>query len=197
MAIVIQVGRDIQGKAVKANPSFDCNSKGSNFTVFNPDTTVLRLPLGEDVKVGQGQDYGFFEQVDKRSDSNAPFGQIDQRVAHQLPGAMVGDISPSLNLMYLYPLGSKLFRRGQNVARTSTSTQGDYRLVFYQEQGIGDSLPLAELDQFPLQVQDLQVFGLTEINQPTIWDVIYHWSSADSHWVIWPGNVAVTTLRRH
>jgi hypothetical protein len=137
---------------VKANPSFDCNSKGSNFTVFNPDTTVLRLPLGEDVKVGQGQDYGFFEQVDKRSDSNAPFGQIDQRVAHQLPGAMVGDISPSFNLVYCYPLRSKLFRRGQNVARTSTSTQGDYRLVFYQEQGIGDSLPLAELDQFRLQV---------------------------------------------
>jgi hypothetical protein len=81
---------------------------------------------------------------------------------------MVGDISPSFNLMYLYPLGSKLFRRGQDVARTSTSTQGDYRLVFYQEQGVGDSLLLAELDQFPLQVQDLEVRSVPEVYQPAM-----------------------------
>jgi hypothetical protein len=129
VAIVIQVGRDIQGKAVKANPSFNCNSEGCNFTVFNPDTTVLRLPPSAEVKVG--------------------------------------------------PLRSKLFRRGQNVARTSTSTQGDYRLVLYQEQSIGDALPLAELDQFPLQVEYLEVFGMTEINQPS--GIIYHWSFVLRH----------------
>jgi hypothetical protein len=65
--------------------------------------------------------------------------------------------------VYFYPLRSQLFRRGQNVARTSTSTQGDYRLVLYQEQSIGDSVPLAELDQFPLQVEYLEVFGLSEV----------------------------------
>jgi hypothetical protein len=168
VAEVVQVGSDIQGKTVKANPAFHCNSEGSNFTVFNPDTTVLRLPPSADVKVGQGQDYGFFEQVDKLADSNVPFGQIDQRITHQLPGAMVGDISSSFNLVYAYPLRSQLFRRGQDVARTSTSTQGDYRLVLYQEQSIGDSLPLAELDQFPLQVEYLEVFGMTEVSDPTI-----------------------------
>ena len=172
VAIVIQVGRDIQGKAVKANPSFNGNSEGSNFTVFNPDTTVLRLPPGAEAKVGQSQDYGFFEQVDKLADSNFPCGQIDHRIAYQLPGAMVGDISSSFNLAYFYPLRSKLFRRGQNVTRTSTSTQGDYRLVLYQEQSIRDSVPLAELDQFPLQVEYLEVFGLTEVNDPAILQII-------------------------
>jgi hypothetical protein len=179
VAIVIQVGRDIQGKAVKANPSFNCNSEGCNFTVFDPDTTVLRLPPRAEVKVGQSQDYGFFEQVDKLADPNFPCGQIDHRIAYQLPGAMVGDISSSFNLVYSYPLRSKLFRRGQNVARTSTSTQGDYWLVLYQEQSIGDSLPLAELDQFPLQVEYLEVLGLTEINQPS--GIIYHWSFVLRH----------------
>jgi hypothetical protein len=168
VAIVIQVGRDIQGKTVKANPSFHCNSEGSNFTVFDPDTTVLRLPPSGDVKVGQGRDYNFFEQVDELADTNVPFGQIDQRVAHQLPGAMVGDISSSFNLMYFYPLRSKLFGSGQNVVRTSTSTQGDYRLVLYQEQGVGDALPLTELDQFSLQVQNLEVVGVTKVRNPAI-----------------------------
>ena len=168
VAIVIQVGRDIQGKAVKANPSFNCNSEGCNFTVFDPDTTVLRLPPRAEVKVGQSQDYGLFEQVDKLADPNFPCGQIDHRIAHQLSGAMVGDISSSFNLVYFYPLRSKLFRRGQNVARTSTSTQGDYRLVLYQEQSIGDALPLAELDQFPLQVEYLEVLGVTEVRDPAI-----------------------------
>jgi hypothetical protein len=163
VAIVIQVGRDVQGKTVKANPSFNCNPEGSNFKVFDPDTTVLRLPPSADVKFGQSQGYGFFEQVDKLANSKVPFGQIDYRIAHQLPGAMVGDISSSFNLVYFYPLRSQLFRRGQNVARTSTSTQGDYRLVLYQEQSIGDSVPLAELDQFPLQVEYLEVFGLSEV----------------------------------
>jgi hypothetical protein len=79
VAIVIQIGSDIQRKAVKANPSFNCNSEGSNFTVFNPDPTMLRPPPSGDVKVGQSQDYGFFEQVDKLADSNFPFGQIYHR----------------------------------------------------------------------------------------------------------------------
>jgi hypothetical protein len=168
VAIVIQVGRDIQGKAVKANPSFHCNSEGSNFTVFNPDTTVLRLPPSAEVKVGQSQDYGFFEQVDKLANSYFPFGQIDHRIAHQLPGAMISNISSSFNLVYFYPLRSKLFRRGQDVARTSSSTQGDYRLVLYQEQSIGNTLPLAEHDQFPLQVQNLEVLGVPKVNQPSV-----------------------------
>jgi hypothetical protein len=76
---------------------------------------------------------------------------------------MVRDISSSFNLVYVYPLRGKLFRRGQNVAGTSPSPQGDYRLVFYEKDSVGDSLLLAELDQFPLQVKDLKVFGLTEI----------------------------------
>jgi hypothetical protein len=82
---------------------------------------------------------------------------------------MVGDISSSFNLVYLYPLRGKVFRRGQNVARTSTSPQGDYRLVFYQKQSIGDALPLAELDQFPLQGEYLEVMSVPKVNQPSIW----------------------------
>jgi hypothetical protein len=41
--------------------------------------------------------------------------------------------------------------------------------VFYQKQSIGDALPLAELDQFPLQIEYLEVMSVPKVNQPSIW----------------------------
>src|SRR5882672_6795381 len=90
--------------------------------------------------------------------------EVQDRVSHQLPGAVKGHIAAAFDLEHSDAAALQLRRRKRETRDSSASSEGDHRLVLYQEQDIlGDLAIHAAATETALELQHLGISPLTEI----------------------------------
>src|SRR5690606_14283809 len=84
-----QLRSEVDGEAVHGHPSRHPDSEGGDLPLLGPDPGEALLPPGIDPEVGEETDQDLFELANVRDDLLG-VGELDDRVAHQLAGAVEG-----------------------------------------------------------------------------------------------------------
>jgi hypothetical protein len=95
---VSEIRFDIQSETMERDPAFHRDSHGGNLLSVNPDPPVERIPFARDAKVRQSPDNDFFKLFYVPDKLPTVFLKVKDRVNDELPWAMVGDISASLDV---------------------------------------------------------------------------------------------------
>ena len=85
--------------------------------------------------------------------------EVEDRVAHQLPGPVKGDVAAALDLDHLDPAARELLRRQRQTGRSGAAAQGHHRRVLDQQQDVVGQLARDAL--LPQDSLQLERFGVT------------------------------------
>src|SRR5688572_6053876 len=84
--------------------------------------------------------------------------QVHDWIADNLPGAVIGHVTAAAGLENLNTARHKLLGRGKNVrAAVFLDADGDDVRMLQQEQGVGNAIGLAILDEGALQLEAVRV----------------------------------------
>ena len=95
-----EVGRHVEGEAVGGDPAREMDADRGDLLLPRPDADeLLALPrLGGDAVVGQGADQHLLEVADVAPDVPPVGAEVDDRIADELPRAVVGDLAAAIAL---------------------------------------------------------------------------------------------------
>ena len=79
-------------------------------------------------------------------------GQIQDRIADDLPGAMIGDVAAAVAGMEFHVHLSKQAVSGAQMLALAVSAERDHVGMLAEKQHVGNRLRLARLDEPPLQL---------------------------------------------
>ena len=129
-----------------------------------PDAGALGDALGHDAEVGAGADQRFFQhadEVDGAEEGAALAGpvaaQIDDGVADELAGAVVGHVAAAVDLVQLDAAGGEELIAGEDVGAGRVAAEGDDGRMLQQQQRVADEACLARGNHAGL---DGEAFGV-------------------------------------
>lgn len=104
---VAQVGGDIKSEPVGSNAARDVDADGGDFFLGDcaggkgPDAGASGNALGGNAKVRAGADEGFFEEADvvDGSKSRGKATEIEDGIADELAGTMIGDVASAVDFV--------------------------------------------------------------------------------------------------
>ena len=94
---MIQVGIDVQRKSVHAYPFLNTQPDSADLFSFDPNPRVTLIPIRFDRKISQGSYHDLFEAPNVEVNVAPLAPQVENRVTHELPRAMIGDIASSID----------------------------------------------------------------------------------------------------
>ena len=118
----------------------------------DPDPGLAGDPLPGHAEVRQGADQHFLQLAQVAVQVAAAGGQIDDRVADQLPRAVPGHVPAAAAGGHLHPAPGQFGAGEEEVLGARPPAQGDHRRVFEEHQGVF-ATPAAPGDQLFLQRQ--------------------------------------------
>lgn len=83
----------IDSKSMERDPFPDTYTNRCQFPVFHPNTGEPIASARRDAKLGTGADKSFFQGADVKVEVVSEWVEVEDRVAGQLPGAMVSGLS--------------------------------------------------------------------------------------------------------
>src|SRR4030095_9235698 len=92
-AEVIEVRADVEGKAVARDPPRDPDADRANLLIANPGASESLDPPRPQSIVAAHANHHFFQVANITVDIAAVGAQVENRVANDLPGTVVGDIA--------------------------------------------------------------------------------------------------------
>ena len=101
----VELGRHVEGKSMQGDPVADMNSDGgdlSGHSTQTPRQAVVRR-RATDPEFRQRSDQHLLELADEAVNVPPPGAQVDDRVAYDLAGTMVGDAASALDPVYRNP----------------------------------------------------------------------------------------------
>ena len=130
---IVEVGRHVEREPVARHPPGDSDADRGQLAVAHPDTRQPRHAPGFDAVVGRHPDQHFLEIAHVAVDVAAVGLQIDDGIADELAGAVVGDVAAAPGLEHFDRAGRK--RRpqtpgcatGRRLRGRRTSGRGDVR----------------------------------------------------------------------
>ena len=118
------------------------------------------MPLGGDAEPGQSVDQGLLQRPQVPMQVLAVVREVDDGIADELTGAVVGHISPTLDLEHLDPGAVR-----QDVLRVTVATERDDRRMFEQQQHVVREPPRdAVLGEAALPLQRFAVRHAAGVN---------------------------------
>jgi len=101
---VAKVGGDVVGETVGGNPAADVDADGGEFSFggvracagLDPDASLTGDAIRGDTEIGRGTDHGFFERADVPADVAFDVAEIEDGIADDLAGTVVGDVSATI-----------------------------------------------------------------------------------------------------
>ena len=114
----IEVARHVEREAVHGDGAGGLHPDGGHLALRGPDTGVTRLRPGFDAEVGQGADEHLLQAAHVGHHVGA-LPQVDDGVAHQLAGAVEGDVAPPVDPQDLGPQAGQVLRGSQDVGGVS------------------------------------------------------------------------------
>ena len=75
----------------------DLDADGRNLLVFDPDTRITRQTAGRDAEVAQDVNQRAFEVAQIAANIGLA-AKVQDRIAHQLAGSVIGDVTTAVHL---------------------------------------------------------------------------------------------------
>lgn len=93
-----QIHCDVEREPVVAAIAFDLEAERSDLRAADIGAGRSRQPLGVHAVIGQQVDYGLLHAIDQRLHREAAALEVEQQVADDLAGAVVGDLPATVDL---------------------------------------------------------------------------------------------------
>src|SRR5258706_14067147 len=95
-----EVGRDVQGEAVRRDPPRQMHADRGDLLLSHPDADVLlAFPrLGGEPVTGEGANENLLEIADISADVPPVRAEVDDRIPHELARAVIGDLAAAIAL---------------------------------------------------------------------------------------------------
>jgi hypothetical protein len=135
-----------------------------------PYSGTLADALSHDAEVAAGTDQHLFEHADKVDGAEVwaflagqVTAQIDDGVANELAGAMIGDVAATVDLVELNAALLQELIRCEDVGATGIPAECKYRRVLKQKKGIADEVLLTCCDDLLLDREGFGIGDATEM----------------------------------
>jgi hypothetical protein len=138
-----KVHRHVEGDAVVGDAAFHAQAQRADLARrgaarIAPAAGVPLAPVGADTVRQTRRDERRLERTDQRPDRQAPACEGDDRIGHQLPRAVVGDLAAPLDADHLDVAPGKVVGRRQDVRRIRVPAERQDGRVLEEEQLVPD-----------------------------------------------------------
>jgi len=148
------------------DPALYSDTDGGYFPISCPDTTLVRFSTGFNGKFGQGLNKQLLQEIHVAPHRKTLLTQMDDRIAHELTRAVVGDVTSTFHTVYADPQSPQNLAISKHIGFLCTSAQSDHRFVLYQEQEVWYLISLAQTEQLALQLPDKAIVLPAEVDNP-------------------------------
>jgi hypothetical protein len=118
---------------------------------LNPDAGFAGNAISGNAEIGGGADHGFFEGADVPVDVAADAIEIENRVADDLAGAVIGDVATSIGFAEFDAFLAKDVLGSEKILLAGVSAKSDHVGVFAEEKHVIDGAGFARGDEAFLQ----------------------------------------------
>lgn len=119
-----------------------------------------------DSEIAERADKHLFDRTDKPADVLAKIPQIENRIANELLGAVIGHIAAALDPENLNALLSQEIARGDDMLIFRIAAEGKNRWMFEEDECVIQLAALARIDKAMLQRERIRVGDAVEIQEP-------------------------------
>src|SRR5690606_29508311 len=127
----LQVHGDVEGQPVEAAAAADPDAERGDLGAIDVDAGGAVLAGALDVPFGQGVDHRLLDPAHVVAHADLQAAQVEQRVGHDLAGAVVGDLAAAVDVQH------RNVARGQHVLGAAGLAEGEHRFVLDQPQLVG------------------------------------------------------------
>ena len=152
-----EVGRDVEGEAVRGDPARDAHADGADLLVPEPGAGEAGHAARREAVVRAGADHHFLEVAHVAVHVAPVGGEIEDRVADHLAGAVVGDVAAAAGLEHLEAALAQRLGGEEHVLRARVAPEREDRVVLEQQQLVRDAPGLPFGDQALLDLQPASV----------------------------------------
>ena len=177
---IAQVGRDVEGEAVRGDAARNVNADGADFGFFfriatrtrrAPDAGQAVDAPGLHAKLAAKTNQRLFHPVHKilrphaAAACVAQSAQVEDGIAHQLAGAVIGHVAAAADLVNGDAAAGQQLVRGKNVRAVRVTAQRNHRRMFEQKQHVPDAALGDERGHLRLEAQTFAVLHAAEIKR--------------------------------
>src|SRR6185503_3078035 len=160
---IFQPGVDVEREPMARDPAGDANADRTN--LFSPDPRARQAfnAMRRDGIVGANANHHLFK-IANVSMHIAPVGtQIENRVADDLPGSVIGHIAPATGFVHLDAMHRKLVLGGGDMrAAVTADAKGNHSGMLEEEEQIGNAAGATVFNERLLQVERIVVWNTPE-----------------------------------
>src|SRR5581483_3551764 len=109
---VREVDADVEREAVRRHAAGDADADGGDLRIADPGARAPLGAAGGDAEAGERLDQRRFERADVGGGAHSPAAQVEDRVAHDLAGAMERDVAAAVGPD---DLRAEIIARGEEV----------------------------------------------------------------------------------
>lgn len=146
-----------------SDPPGDSYPNGRDLSSGGPDTGFAVLAVRGDAQSFENSHQACLQFAQVRAEVLAPTLQVDQRVAHQLAGPVVGRGSASVAGDNIYSSVCEFGGGRQHVCGRGAASQGDHRRMLHEQQGIAPGAGGDFAHPAPLEIQRLAIVQKSQI----------------------------------
>jgi len=136
---------------VRGHPTADVHADGGDLALLHPDAGATGNAARRQAELRQCIDNHLLEPAHVGDHVPPPLAEVEDRVAHQLSGTVIGDVAAAVRLEKLDAGPLEHLRTRQQVLPAPVAAQGDHVGMLEQQKLIRDRALLALLDQHGLQ----------------------------------------------
>ena len=154
---IAEVCGDVEGEAVGGDPAADVDTDGGEFFFgdiagrLDPDAGFAGDPIGGDAEIGGGTDHGFFEGADVPVNIAADWIEIEDGIADDLAGAVIGDVATAVRFAELDIFLAEDIFGGEKIFLAGVAPESDDMGMFAEEEDVADSAGFAGSDDSLLE----------------------------------------------
>jgi hypothetical protein len=154
---VAEVGGDVVGEAVGGDPPADVDTDGGEFFFGNiarrldPDAGFAGDAVGGDAEVSGGADHGLFESADIPVNVAADGIEIEDGVANDLAGAVIGDVATAVGFAELDIFLAEDIFGGEKILLAGVAAEGENVGMLAEEEDVVDGAGFAGGDHALLE----------------------------------------------
>ena len=141
------------------------HADGGDFALAHPDARQFGNTAGLDAEIRQSIDQGLFDGPHVGSHIALPFAQVEDGIAHDLSGAVIGDVAAAIGRVEGDAGARQNVVAGQQVFQMPVAPQRDDMRVLQQEELIRDQPLLAIAREPLLEFQRAGVIDSPELAQ--------------------------------
>jgi len=164
-AEAVQIGCHVDRESMARDPSRDPDANRRELLTPDPYAGESLDAVSRDPVVGSRPDQDFLEIADILVNVAAIRLQVDNRVAHDLSGTVIGNVAAAPGLVHFDAAGGKRFRGRQDVRAPAVSADAEREDVrmFDENELIVDLIAAPLIDESALQGEGLGVRYASEL----------------------------------